>query len=80
MGADVLVEWMYMIETEAWDKKEYPLHSNFPLNVNIMPKLVVTYTERTLSFDKFFSHISCEMWEIMDHFVCTGQRASVTVQ
>lgn len=69
-----------MTEMEAWDKKENPLIPNFPLNLNIMPKLVLSCTERTLSFDRFFSDISCEMWEIMNLFVCTGQRASVTVQ
>lgn len=52
---------------EARDKKQNPLIFSFPINLYIMPKLVLSCTERTVSFDKFSSHISCEMWEIMDH-------------
>lgn len=64
----------------AWDKKENPLISSFPLNLNIKPKLVLSCTERTISFDKFFFLtflVRCgKSWITL----CTGQRASVTVQ
>lgn len=49
----------------GWDKKENPLISNFPLNLNIMPKLVLSCTERTLSFDRFF--FSYFLWDVGNH-------------
>lgn len=69
MEADVLVEWMHMIEMEAWDKKENTIISNFPLNLNIMPKLVLICTEKTLSFDKcLFSHFLSDVGSLCLHW------------
>jgi len=51
---------VWLIKTEAWRKKVKLVISTFPSNPNIMPELMLSCLERTLSFGRFFSLDFCE--------------------